>query len=101
MKDAENDFIEIEQYVKIIEYFESEEDPNSREIFRDMNLIHLMDELEQDKETQDVVKNSIIIMNALIDLDYPPDMYNMMGLSSEDLTDEQKAALKANLKAEE
>ena len=89
--------IELKYYVEIVQYFDVEDDPDNREIFRDINLIDLMNELEQDSETKEFVKNSIVIMNVLIDKEAPPDTYYSIGHSQEQLSLEEQELLKSTL----
>ena len=89
--------LETKYYIKIVKYFEEEDDIDNLEIFRDINLIDLMNEFEQDPETQEIVKNSIVIMNALINKEMPPDSYSSRGSSPEQLSIEEKELLKSNL----
>ncbi len=94
----ENDTIEIKHYIQIVEYFEEENDQVNREIFRDKYLSNLMSQLKQDPETQNIVKNAIVIMNVLIDENKPPDRFNEIGLSKEQLTKKDVKILKKKLK---
>ncbi len=100
MSEKENEF-EIKHYVEIIQYFESQDDPVHREIFRDTQLIELMDELKQDPEVQEVIKNSIVIINALVDKNAPSDLYDSSGNPRESLSEEEIEILKLNLKQDQ
>ncbi|MFX1397799.1 MAG: hypothetical protein ACFFAS_12245 [Promethearchaeota archaeon] len=100
MPEKESEF-EIKHYVEIIQYFDSEDDPINREMFRDVQLIELMNELKQDPEVQEVIKNSIVIINALVDKDAPSDLYNSTGNPREALSEEELEILKSNLKQEQ
>ena len=98
MRDSKDlDDIEICTYVQIIEYFENEVNEDEREIFRDVKLIKLMDELKQDPTIQDVVKNSIVIMNAMMDEKNPPDTFNNIGRDINEISEEERNVLMQNL----
>ena len=92
--------IECNLYAEIVQYFDEDDDPNNREIFRDKNLLTLMNELKQDAKTQEMIKNSIVTMNALIDDDMPADLYSARGHASDELDEEDRKTLKKNLEYE-
>jgi len=94
----EIDVIEIDHYDEIVEYFEKEEDKINREIFRDKFLSNLMTKLKQEPETQDIVKNSIVIMNVLIDDSKPADIFDRIGLTKEELSEKDIEIIKKKLK---
>lgn len=94
----EKKMIEIEHYCKIFEYFEEEEDKTNREIFRDKYLASLMGKLKQNPDTYDMVKNSIVIMNVLIDDNKPADMFGKIGQSKEELSKKDAKILRKKLK---
>ena len=98
MKNIKNSkVIEMEHYYKIFEYFEEEEDKINREIFRDKYLASLMAKLKQDPGSQDIVKNSIVIMNVLIDENKPADIFNKIGQDKEELSEKDAKILKKKL----
>jgi len=92
--------IECNLYTEIVQYFDENDDPVNREIFRNKNLLTLMDELKQDAKTQEMVKNSIVTMNALIDEKMPADLYSARGHASDELDEEDRKSLKKNLEYE-
>jgi hypothetical protein len=94
----DNNDIEIEYYAQIIEYFEEETDPNELELWKCKKLIKLMEELKQTKQTQEKIKNTIIIMHALFDKAKSPDEYTSRGFQITELSDDDKKACHENLK---
>lgn len=92
-----NKMIELEHYCKIFEYFEEEEDRINREIFRDKYLANLMVNLKKDPDTLNIVKNSIVIMNVLIDDNKPADIFNKIGRSKEELSEKDAYILRKKL----
>ena len=94
----DNDDIEIIHYAQIIEYFEEETDPEELELWKYKTLIKLMDDLKQAKHTQEMIKNSIIIMNALFDKTDTPDEFTSRGTLATELSDMDKETCRAHLK---
>ena len=93
----DNTMIEIEHYYRIFEFFEEEQDKINREIFRDRYLARLMAQLKQNPESHNIVKNSIVIMNVLIDENKPADIFNKIGRDKEDLSEKDAKLLKKKL----
>ena len=93
-----NDDIEIIHYAQIIEYFEDATDPEELELWKYNTLIKLMDDLKQARHTQEMIKNSIIIMNALFDKTDTPDEFTSRGTPATDLSDIDKETCRAHLK---
>ena len=91
---------ELNHYSEIIDFFEtSHSDSHEIEIWRSRQLIKLMDDLKHGRQTRDVVINSIIIMNALLE-EIPADTFNSRGEDLEDLPLEEKAFFKNELEKE-
>ena len=80
------------------EYFEEETDPEELELWKYKTLIKLMDDLKQAKHTQEMIKNSIIIMNALFDKTDTPDEFASRGTPATELSDMDKETCRAHLK---
>jgi len=92
---------ELNYYSEIIDFFEtSHSDPHEIEIWRSQQLIKLMDDLKHKRKTRDVVINSIIIINALLEEISPADSFHNRGNTLEDLPLEEKDFYKSELKKE-
>ena len=92
---------ELSYYSEIIDFFEtSHSDPYEIEIWRSQQLIKLMDDLKHRRKTRDVVINSIIIINALLEEVAPADSFHPRGENLEDLPLEEKSFFKNALKKE-
>lgn len=94
------DDIEIKHFAHIIEYFEDEDDPEALELWKYKTLIKLMDDLKQARHTQEMIKNSIIIINALFDETGSVDEFTLRGTPATELSDIDKEACRAHLKKE-
>ena len=91
---------ELHHYSEIIDFFEiSHSDSHEIEIWRSLQLIKLMDDLKHKRKTKDVVINSIIIINALLE-EIPADIFYSRGESLEDLPLEKKSFFKRELEKE-
>ncbi|MFW9969443.1 MAG: hypothetical protein ACFFDF_04525 [Candidatus Odinarchaeota archaeon] len=94
-----NDEIELDLYLKIIDYFQKEKLSREEiEIWKDKSIIELMKYL---KHTQ----NRIFVTNALILIlslseNIPPDLYNSRGISINKISQEDKRSLIEDLKDE-
>ena len=96
----ESEEIKLNRYIEIIDYFESGvKDPKELEIWRDVQLIRLMEELKQDITIQNFVRNSIILLNALFE-DHPLDTYNNQGRKTDKLSLADKDMYRLTLKRE-
>jgi len=93
-----NNDLEIEYYAQIIEYFEEETDPKELELWKYKKLIKLMEELKQTRQTQEKIKNTIIIMHALFDETVSPDEYTSRGSQTTELSDDDKKVCHDHLK---
>ncbi len=94
----DNNDIEITQYTHIIEYFDEEKDPEEMEIWKYKKLIKLMEDLKQAKHTQEMIKNSIIIMNALTT--DPCDEYTTLGTNTAELSEDERDSYRSHLRKE-
>ncbi|MFX1238591.1 MAG: hypothetical protein ACFFAS_07860 [Promethearchaeota archaeon] len=72
----------------------------NREFFRTKHMIELMQELKNNPNTQDIVRNSILTLNALTDDELPLDNYYVQGKDLENLSLEERAFFKSKLIAE-
>ncbi|MFX1273453.1 MAG: hypothetical protein ACFFBP_16605 [Promethearchaeota archaeon] len=91
---------ELTYYSEIIDFFESKEtDPQQIEIWRSKQLIKLMDDLKNNRQSKQVIINSIIIINALLE-EIPPDTLNSQGESIEHLTLDEKNIIRHELERE-
>jgi len=92
---------ELNYYSEIIDFFEtSHSDPHEIEIWRSRQLIKLMDDLKHKRKTRDVVINSIIIINALLEEVSPADSFHHQDNSLKDLSIEEKLIFKTALEKE-
>ena len=98
MMAQDNNDLEIEYYAQIIEYFEEQTDPNELELWKYKKLIKLMEELKQTKQTEEKIKNTIIIMHALFDKTETPDEYTSRGSQITELSENDKKLCHAHLK---
>lgn len=96
----DNNNIDIKYYAQIIEYFETESDPEEQEFWKYKTLIKLMEELKQAKATPERIKNSIIIMHALFDKNDSPDEFTARGINTAELNNEDKEICHAQLRKE-
>ena len=94
----DNDDLEVEYYAQIIEFFEEETNSKELELWKYKKLIQLMEELKQTKQTQEKVKNTIIIMHALFDKTETPDEYTSRGSQTTELSDYDKKVCHEHLK---
>jgi len=94
------DDMEIRHYAQIIEYLEEESDPDELELWKCKTLIKLMEDLKQATQTQEMIKNSLIIMNALFDESGSVDEFTSRGTHSTELSTEDKEIYHAHLKKE-
>lgn len=92
---------ELRYYTEIMDFFETtDSDPEKLEIWRSMQLIKLMDDLAHNRKSAEVVINSIIIINALLE-DFPDDTIYSRGEESFDkLSLSEKNQLKKELERE-
>jgi hypothetical protein len=97
-ENKDNKDIEIKHYSQIIEYFEVETDPKEIELWKYKTLITLMDDLKQAKYTQEMIKNSLILMQALTNDSC--DEYTSRGTHAAELSDHDKETCRAHLKKE-
>lgn len=94
-----NDELEIDCYLKILEYFQKEKvDRETTEIWKNQSLIELMNLLERTKN-RTLVANAIILILTLFE-DLPPDIYNNRGVHVKRISDRDKKSLIKELKDE-
>ena len=94
-----SDDLELDCYLKIIEYFQKERfDRETTEIWKNQSLIELMNLLERTKN-RTLVTNAIILILTLFE-DLPPDIYNNRGVHVNRISDRDKKSLIEELKDE-
>ncbi len=93
-----NNDIEIKRYTQIIEYFEEEKNPEQMELWKYKKLITLMEDLKQARQTQEMIKNTIILVNALTTDSF--DEYTLAGTHTADLSDDERESYRSHMRKE-
>lgn len=95
-----NQDTELFYYIEIMDFFESNETDISKiEIWRSTHLIKLMDDLKNKRKSKEVIMNSLIIINALME-EIPTDTIHLQEDCVEELTLEDKNIIRSELERE-
>ena len=90
---------ELNYYLKIVENFQDHEtNREKRVIFMNHSLLKLMKILKR-TEKKEMIANAIILILSLFE-DIPPDNYNNLGMSIDEIHDEDKYNFMEQLKQE-
>ncbi|MBN1800394.1 MAG: hypothetical protein JW891_02755, partial [Candidatus Lokiarchaeota archaeon] len=74
----------IEQYLDdLLKYEEHNDYIIDKELYRTTRIMDLMKELKNNPGKQEIIKNSILTLNALIDENLPIDIYHTQGKDME------------------
>ncbi len=88
---------EDELYDKILELFSEEKrNPNLRDLLKTRSIIELMKRLNN-KKNKELAKNAIIVLISLFD-DYPPDIFDNIGVDIESFTEQERETAISKLK---
>jgi len=94
-----SDKFELDFYLKIIDYFQSEKgDREEKEIWKNESIVELMKYLERSRN-RTLVMNALILMLSLFE-DIPPDIYNNRGVNFNRISEKDKKFLIEDLKEE-
>lgn len=94
-----SDKIELDFYLKIIDYFQNEKgDREKTEIWKSKSIIELMKYLKRTRN-RTFVMNALILMLSLFE-DIPPDIYNNRGVNFNRISEKDKKFLIEDLKEE-
>ncbi len=88
----------IDKYIEnYLNYKESKNFLIDKELYRTSRIIDLMKELKTNPNKQEIIKNSILVLNALIDENLPIDIYHTQGKDLESLSIEEREIYKTSL----
>jgi len=94
-----SDDLEVECYLKIIEYFQKEKTSHEEtEIWKSKSIIELMNYLER-THNRTLVANALILLLSLFE-DIPPDIYNNRGVNVNRMSERDKRSMIEDLKEE-
>jgi len=94
-----NDELELDLYLKIIEYFQKEKESREEiQIWKNKSILELMKYLRR-TENRIFVRNALILILSLFE-DIPPDIYNNRGININRVSQKDKSFLIENLKEE-
>jgi len=94
-----SDDLELECYLKIIDYFQKEKISREEiEIWKSQSIIELMKYLEH-THNRALVTNALILLLSLFE-DIPPDTYNNRGVNINRLSKRDKSSMIEDLKEE-
>lgn len=96
---TDNDELELDFYLKIIDYFQKEKvDKEKTEIWKNQSIIELMKYLKR-THNRTLVTNALILILSLFE-DIPPDIYNNRGVNLKRISERDKRFLIEDLKEE-
>ena len=91
--------LELDLYLKIIDYSQKEKSTREEfEIWKNKSIIELMNYLKR-SQNRTFVANALILILSLFE-DYPPDIYNNRGTSTNRISEKDKEFLIEDLKEE-
>jgi len=94
-----SDELELDLYLKIIDYFQKEKVSREEiEIWKNKSIIELMKFLER-SQNRTLVTNALILILSLFE-DIPPDIYNNRGVNINRISQKDKRFLIEDLKEE-
>ena len=96
---ANGDELELDFYLKIIDYFQKEKvDKEQTVIWKNKSILNLMKYLER-TQNRTLVTNALILILSLFE-DIPPDIYNNRGVNLNRISERDKRFLIEDLKEE-
>lgn len=96
---TDSDELELDLYLKIIDYFQKEKVTREEiEIWKNKSIIELMKFLER-SQNRTLVTNALILILSLFE-DIPPDIYNNRGVNINRISQKDKRFLIEDLKEE-